>query len=101
MPIKVSDANFSNIIEIWGHGPNTIEVHTGDGRQVKITAAHNIRSGATPNYYAHYEEIQEIKIDKKTLKVWVAADYPWQVGETVEGCLRGALVWVDRDPQNT
>ncbi|ATW24174.1 hypothetical protein [Candidatus Formimonas warabiya] len=95
MPICVSREDYPNITEIWGHGENTIVVNTTDGRRVKITAAHNIRSGAIPNYYADYEEVREIEIDGETLEVWVDAHYPWQDGDTVEDCLLGALVWVN------
>jgi hypothetical protein len=35
-----------------------------------------------------------LKVEGKTFKVWVSANFPYQDGNTVEECIRGALVWV-------
>ncbi|NLO90195.1 MAG: hypothetical protein GX088_07745 [Clostridia bacterium] len=96
IPISVPREKFPNINEIWGYGPNTIVVNTNDGRCIKITAAKNIRSGGTSIYYSEYEEMKEIQVGDKTIRVWVVADYPWREGETIEQCLLEALVFVDR-----
>lgn len=96
MPISLRDDQYPNISEVWGIGTNSIVAYTTDGRCVKITARHNIRSGTTPNYFASYEERREIHIGGETSEVWARADYPWQDGRTVEECLVLALQWIER-----
>lgn len=94
MPITVEKDKFDNITEIWGIGSNIIQVTTRDNKTIRISALHNIRSGANPNYYAAYEEQVEMKVNGKVRKVWVNADYHWEKGTTAEECLEKALVWV-------
>lgn len=60
MPIKINDDDYPNILEVWGYSTNTIVVNMADRRRIKITAAHNIKSGVTPKYFAEYEEMKEI-----------------------------------------
>lgn len=97
MPVNINKDQCKNIIEIWGYGTNTIIVHTVNGRCIKITAAHNIKSNTTINYYAFYEERQELEITGKNVEVWVKASFPWQTGDTVEHCLKMALFSVDEE----
>lgn len=94
MPIQIRKDAYPEISEIWGCSPNSIILNMVDGRSVKITALHNIKSGATPNYYADYEEKVGIENNGRTYEVWADASYPWQDGETIEQCLRSAIRWV-------
>jgi hypothetical protein len=94
MPIRISPDQYPGISEIWGCGPNTIIVNTIEGRSIKVTAQHNIRSGATPNYFADYEEKKQFQIGEETYDIWVDANYPWQDGNTAEECLLLAIRWV-------
>ncbi len=94
MPIRVDRHSYPEVTEIWGYSPNSIILIMQDGREVKITALRNIKSGALPNYFACYEERVEVKINGRTYVVWTEADYPWQDGETIEECLKLAIRWV-------
>lgn len=91
MPIHINGDNYPEVIEIWGCSPNSIILNMTDGRQVKITALHNIKSGATPSYYADFEQRVEIEHNGETYRVWADVSYPWQVGETIESCLISAI----------
>lgn len=94
MPIKIDREKYPEVMEIWGCSSNSIILNMEDGREVKITALHNIKSGAQPNYFASYEERVEIKANGHTYKVWMEASYSWQDGATIEECLRRAIRWV-------
>lgn len=91
LPIRVSSEDFPNIVQVWGYGPNTIVVRTRDGRQIKITAAHNIKSGINSNYCAEFEEIKEIRVKNDIIEIWANADYKSIDGETIEQCLECAM----------
>jgi len=92
MPINVAPGEFPNVIEIWGVGPNAIEVATQHHqRWIRITARRVIRGPGGGPYYAHYEE-------KTAAGVWGVnplQTFPWQDGPTTEHCLRAALAWVN------
>lgn len=101
MNITISRDGFSNLAEVWEYGPNTIVVRTTDGRQVKITAAHNIKSGTNSKYCAEYEEIREIRIENATVEVWATANYRPIDGDTIGECLLCALEWVNAHKSET
>ena len=95
MPISVKDENYKNIEVIRGIGTNAIQVIMSDFRTFRIYAGHNILSGSTPKYSAIYDELVETTIGGETKRVWVEAPYPWQEEDTIEECLRRALLSVD------
>lgn len=99
--LGIGDDDFPEITEIWRTGPNEIVVSVSGTRKrpdrhvVRVVARENIRSGATPGYFAAYEQQVTITDAAGTShEVWAEAEYPWQDGETVEDCLRAALIWV-------
>jgi hypothetical protein len=99
MNLDLEPSSFQSVTEIWGSGPNEIVVHVtakgGVRRKVKITAQQNLRSGATPGYFATYEEeVEVVDAHGERREVWALAAFPWQDGETPEACLRAALIWV-------
>ncbi len=94
LPINIKKDVYPEVAEIWGISSNSIVLNMVDGREVKITASHNIKSGAIPQYYADYEERVEFEIGGKIYKVWAEATYPWQDGDTIEECLELAIRWV-------
>jgi len=59
--LNIPDDAFESITEIWRTGSNQLEVSVSgtskrpERHTVRITACENIRSGATPRYFAHYE----------------------------------------------
>lgn len=94
MPIKINADSYPEVTEIWGYSSNSIVLNMADGREVKIIAAHNIKSGATPKYFAHYEERIEIEVNNQRHRIWAEVHYPWQDGDTIEECLKHAIRWV-------
>ena len=101
MHLDIDASDFPEITEIWGVTENQIEVSVSATRsrphnhRVRITALENLRSGATPRYFAHYErEVTVRDTANQEHEVWVEADYPWQDGETVEECLKASLLWL-------
>jgi hypothetical protein len=95
MNLTIQKGELENLIEIWELGPTCVEVTTKDRQHFRITAARNIRSGATPKYFAHYEQLYKLTINGKEHEVWGATTFPWQDGETVEKCIGPALMWVN------
>jgi hypothetical protein len=99
--LDIGESDFPEITEIWRTGPNVIVVSVNgtskrpERHVVRITARENIRSGATPGYFAAYEEQVTITDANGTPReVWAETDYPWQDGDTAEDCLKAALIWV-------
>jgi hypothetical protein len=99
--LDIEESDFPEITEIWRTGPNQIVVSvSGTSKRpqrhvVRVTARENIRSGATPRYFAAYEQQVTITDANGTAReVWAEADYPWQDGQTAERCLKAALIWV-------
>jgi hypothetical protein len=93
--------HFKAITEIWRTGPQQVEVSLGItprrpyGHHVRITARERIRGGATPGYYAGYEEkIVTHDSNAGEQHVWADTEYPMATGDTPEACLRQALGWV-------
>jgi len=96
MTISINEDHFKNIREIWQIGTDTLVAVTANHRTIQIQACRNVRSGATPNYFAHYDELVEIQSEKGSrLEVWARDNFPWQDAEDAEKCLLRALHWVD------
>ncbi|MCP3105341.1 hypothetical protein LZ198_41395 [Myxococcus sp. K15C18031901] len=93
--LKIEEGVFGNLVEIWGVSSNTVEVVTKDGQHFRITAAEDLRPGAVARYAAKYEQRYAVKIGSQDLELWGPTSFPWQVGATVEACLRPALGWVN------
>lgn len=96
MNLNIKSNQFSNIHEIWIVGSHSVEIATKNDNYYKIIARENVRSGATPNFYASYEILKEVNINNDDLEIWVRdRDLPWQDGDTIESCITRALSWID------
>ena len=97
MSIVVDKNSFEKIEEIWGIGPNTLQIETKDNKVIRIHALHNIKAGINDEYYVFYEELTELEINGKKREIWAKASYSWQTGDSVKDCLEKALQMVETE----
>lgn len=96
MNINIQKNSFLNIQEIWVNNCHTIEVVTNKDNRYKIISQENIRSNATPKYYAAYEKLISVNINGNDMDLWIRdSSLPQQYGDTNEECVTSALGWVD------
>ena len=109
MTFELEDGGYEEVIECWAVSPNAIEVlvrprKSDENQWVRITAKESIRSGATPRYWAGYEELTILPgAGGDEQRIWVDKTwkYPWQDGDTIQECLQMALQWVTSDQRDT
>ena len=99
MDLNIDDDMYENLTEIYIVGENAVEVVTRNDRWFRIYAKETVRG--PHRFSASYDElirgVFEAEDDPAGQhSVWVRAhDMPWQDGDTIEGCIRAAMSWVD------
>jgi hypothetical protein len=97
MNLNITNNQFQNITEIWIVGSNSVEILIKNHNQYRIIAQENIRSGATPAYYAAYEKLEEIKINSTKKDTWVRiTSLPSAYGDTIDSCILQAISWLNQ-----
>jgi len=96
--LDIDASVYPNITELREVSSHAVEASAG-GRRFRVTAQRDI-GRPEPYYWAEYEEEVSFSAsdvdDMRT--VWVGGlgiDIPWQDGDTIQECLRTALMWVN------
>jgi hypothetical protein len=87
-------SGLDKIVAIYQVGPNTVIVDTTEGREVRITAWFDRRSG---EYVADFERRSTFTSGGQQLRVWSQTPaYARCVAEDLVTCLEAAILAVDR-----
>ena len=82
------------IVAAFQVGENSVAVETDDGRQVRITAWRDLRTG---EYAADFERRGRLTSDGQEYFAWLHTPaYGRCVGDDLETCLEAAIIEVDR-----
>ena len=77
-------------------GTNVLVLETADGREVRVTAMFDYRTG---KYVTEFERRAKISSGGHQLSVWAQTQaYPRVVADELVGCLEEAILKVDRTP---
>jgi hypothetical protein len=89
-------AGLDKIVAIYQIGANTVVVETTEGREIRITAWFDRRTG---QYVADFERRSAVTSGGQQLRVWAQTPaYARCVAEDLVGCLEAAILAVDRVP---
>ncbi len=89
-------SGMDRVAAIHGVGDNAVVVETTEGREVRITAWLDHRTG---QYVADFERRCKIAGSGQQLRVWAQTQaYPRCVAPDLAGCLEAAVLEVDRMP---
>lgn len=95
MNLEIEQNLYENLTEIYIISENAVEVVTQNNRIFRITACETLRG--PNNFSARYDELVRGKFDVENEPadehlVWIKAhEMPWQDGNSIEECIRGAL----------
>src|SRR4051794_32539460 len=89
-------SGLDRIRAVYQVGPNVIVVETVEGREVRVTAMLEYRTG---KYVTEFERRAKISSGGHQLNVWAQTQaYPRAVADELAGCLEEAILRVDRTP---
>ena len=99
MDLEIEQDLYENLTEIYIISENVVEVTTRNDRTFRIFAKETLRG--PHRFSASYDELVRgiFQIENESdndHSVWIRThEMPWQDGETIEGCLRAAMSWVN------
>jgi hypothetical protein len=89
-------SGLDRIRAVYQVGPNVIVVETSAGREVRVTAMFDYRTG---KYVTEFERRAKISSGGHQLSVWAHTQaYPRIVADELVGCLEEAILLVDQTP---
>jgi hypothetical protein len=87
-------AGLDKVAAIFQVGTNTIVIETTEGREIKVTAWFDRRTG---QYVADFEKRCAMGTGSQNLRVWAHTPaYTRCVADDLVGCLEAAILAVDR-----
>ncbi|MCC5907533.1 MAG: hypothetical protein JJU13_15075 [Balneolaceae bacterium] len=99
MNLNIVEGEYENITEIYVIGSNAVHVVTRNERTFRIFAEETIRG--PHRFSASYDELIRGQFDAlddpdNEHSVWIRSNnMPWQDGNSIEGCIRAAMHWVN------
>lgn len=92
--IDIDVSLYPNITALYRIGPRDVEAHLGP-RRFRVAIYEGLKD-PQPTYSTNYEQRIEVGVAGRWLPLWVTADLPWEVRDSVDECLRAGLAHVDR-----
>jgi hypothetical protein len=87
-------SGLDKVVTIYQVGTNTVVLETNEGREVRITAWFDRRTG---QYVADFERRTKMTSDGQQVRVWAHTPaYARCVSDDLVGCLEAAIIAVDR-----
>jgi hypothetical protein len=89
-------AGLDKIVAIYEVGEKSVVVETSEGREIRITAWFDRRTG---QYVADFERRSVVTSEGQQFRVWAQSPaYARCVADNLPGCMKAAVLAVDRVP---
>jgi hypothetical protein len=87
-------SGLDRVVAVYGIGDNVLVVETSDGREVRITARRDLRTG---RFNADFERRGTVRSGGQEFSVWAhTSAYGHCEGDGLQACLEEAVLQVDR-----